>query len=294
MVRILDLHHGKDRVIASFLLETREGPVLLETGPESGYSKLVEGLKGFGYAPEDVRHVFVTHIHLDHAGAAWRFAGMGARVYVDERGAPHLLDPSRLLASAGRIYGGLLKTLWGEVRPIPKEQLRVLRDGERVRIGEVELEVLYTPGHAVHHHAYRFEDLVFTGDVAGVRVGGPVLPPTPPPDIHLETWKASLDRLRSLRPRALCLTHFGVYEDVEAHLEALEKTLFAWADWVRLRLKERLSEEEIRPLFEAYWREGLGGLSEEEGERYALADPPWMNLQGLIRYWTKHHPEALR
>lgn len=294
MIRILDLYHGKDRVIASFLLETKEGPVLIETGPESAYSQLVEGLKGFGYAPEDVRHVFVTHIHLDHAGAAWRFAGMGARVYVEERGAPHLLDPSRLLASASRIYGDLLKTLWGEVRPIPKEQLQVVKDGERVRIGEVELEALYTPGHAVHHHAYRLGDLVFTGDVAGVRVGGPVLPPTPPPDIHLKTWKASLDRLRALRPRALYLTHFGVYEDVEAHLEALERTLFAWADWVRLRLKEGLSEEEMRPLFEAYWREGLGGLSEEEMERYALADPPWMNLQGLIRYWTKHHPEALR
>ncbi|MER3556962.1 MAG: MBL fold hydrolase [Thermus sp.] len=293
MLRVLDLNHGKDRVIASFLLETKEGPVLVETGPESAYPRLAEGLKAFGYAPEEVRHVLLTHIHLDHAGAAWRFAEMGATVYVEGHGAPHLVDPSRLLASAKRIYGELLQPLWGELRPIPAERIRVVEDKERLRIGEVELEALYTPGHAVHHHAYRFEDVVFTGDVAGVRVGGPVLPPTPPPDIHLETWKASLDRIRALRPRALYLTHFGPYEDVMPHLEALETILFAWAEWVRARLKEGLSEEEMRPLFEAYWREGLEGLSEEEMDRYALADPPWMNLQGLIRYWTKHRLEAL-
>ncbi|MGQ9510943.1 MAG: MBL fold metallo-hydrolase [Thermaceae bacterium] len=293
MVHVLDLQFGRDRVIASFLLETSEGPVLIETGPESTFSHLEASLKAHGYLPEEVRHVFVTHIHLDHAGAAWRFAGMGATVYVEEHGAPHLVDPSRLLASARRIYQDQLQTLWGEVRPIPPERVRVVRDGERVRIGQVELQAIYTPGHAVHHHAYQLEEAVFTGDVAGVRIGGPVLPPTPPPDIHLETWKASLDRLKRLQPKALYLTHFGQYEDVKTHLEALETLLFTWAEWVRARLKEGRSEEEVRPWFEAVWREGLRGLSEEEMDRYALADPPWMNLQGLIRYWTKHHPEAV-
>jgi glyoxylase-like metal-dependent hydrolase (beta-lactamase superfamily II) len=295
VVRVLDLRfQGAERVIAGFLLDSGEGPVLVETGPESCYPRLVEALRAEGVAPGEVRHVFVTHIHLDHAGAAWRLAELGATVYVHPRGAPHLVDPSRLLASAERIYGDQLKALWGEVRGIPEERVRPLADGEVVVLGGLEVQAVETPGHASHHHAYRVGEVVFTGDVAGVRIApGPVLPPTPPPDIHLEAWKASLDRLRALRPRALYLTHFGPYEDVEAHLEALEATLLAWADWVRARLKEGLSEEEIRPLFEAYWREGLGGLSQEEVDRYALADPPWMNLQGLIRYWTKHHPEAL-
>jgi len=132
--------------------------------------------------------------------------------------------------------------------------------------------------------------------VAGVRIApGPVLPPTPPPDIHLESWYASLDRLLSLRPKALYLTHFGAYEDVEAHLQGLKGVLEAWAGWVLHRLKEGLSEEEMVRRFEAYWHEGLRGAGvDEAGMRlYALADPPFMNLQGLVRYWRKHHPEAL-
>uniref|UniRef100_A0A7C2BYH2 MBL fold metallo-hydrolase n=1 Tax=Thermus islandicus TaxID=540988 RepID=A0A7C2BYH2_9DEIN len=297
MVRILDLRfQGVERVIASFLLDSGEGPVLIETGPESTYARLEAALRAEGVLPEEVRHVFVTHIHLDHAGAAWRLAELGATVYVHPQGAPHLVDPSRLLASAERIYGDGLKALWGEVRGIPKERVRPLADGERVRLGDLEVQALATPGHAGHHHAYRVGDLVFTGDVAGVRIApGPVLPPTPPPDIHLESWHASLDRLLALRPEALYLTHFGAYEDVEAHLQALKEALEAWAGWVLHRLKEGLPQEEMARRFEAYWREGLerAGLDEGGMRLYALADPPFMNLQGLVRYWQKHHPEAL-
>lgn len=297
MVKVLDLRfQGAERVIASFLLDSGEGPVLVETGPESCYPRLVDALRAEGVAPEEVRHVFVTHIHLDHAGAAWRLAELGATVYVHPRGAPHLVDPSRLLASAERIYGDQLGVLWGEVRGIPKERVRPLADGEVVALGGLEVQAVETPGHASHHHAYRVGDLVFTGDVAGVRIApGPVLPPTPPPDIHLESWYASLDRLLSLRPKALYLTHFGAYEDVEAHLQGLKGVLEAWAGWVLHRLKEGLSEEEMVRRFEAYWHEGLRGAGvDEAGMRlYALADPPFMNLHGLVRYWRKHHPEAL-
>ena len=266
MVKVLDLRfQGAERVIASFLLDSGEGPVLVETGPESCYPRLVEALRAEGVAPEEVRHVFVTHIHLDHAGAAWRLAELGATVYVHPRGAPHLVDPSRLLASAERIYGDQLKALWGEVRGIPEERVRLLADGEVVALGGLEVQAVET------------------------------LPPTPPPDIHLESWYASLDRLLSLRPKALYLTHFGAYEDVEAHLQGLKGVLEAWAGWVLHRLKEGLSEEEMVRRFEAYWHEGLRGAGvDEAGMRlYALADPPFMNLQGLVRYWRKHHPEAL-
>ncbi|MEZ0346971.1 MAG: MBL fold metallo-hydrolase [Thermus sp.] len=297
MVRVLDLgFQGAERVIASFLLETPIGPVLIETGPESTYPRLVEGLKAHGVELEAVRHVFVTHIHLDHAGAAWRLAEAGATVYVHPKGAPHLVDPSKLLASAERIYGALLKPLWGELRGIPPERVRVLEDGEVVDLGGVKVQALETLGHASHHHAYRVDGVVFAGDIAGVRIApGPVLPPTPPPDIHLESWYASLDRLLALRPEALYLTHFGAYQDVEEHLLALRHVLEEWAGWTLSRLKEGLSPEELTRRFEAYWREGLkrAGVDEAGMRLYELADPPYMNLQGLARYWQKHHPEAL-
>lgn len=296
-MRVLDLgFQGVERVIASFLLDTPVGPVLIETGPESTYARLEEGLRAHGVEPGAVRHVFVTHIHLDHAGAAWRLAELGATVYVHPKGAPHLVDPSRLLASAERIYGELLKPLWGELKGIPPERVRVLGDGEVVDLGGVRVQALETLGHASHHHAYLVDGVVFAGDIAGVRIApGPVLPPTPPPDIHLESWYASLDRLLSLRPEALYLTHFGVYRDVEAHLLALRQALEDWAGWTLSRLREGLSQEEMTRRFEAYWREGLkrAGVDEAGMRLYELADPPYMNLQGLVRYWQKHHPEAL-
>lgn len=297
MVKVLDLQfQGVEKVIASFLLQSREGPVLIETGPESTYARLEAALKQEGVHPKEVRHVFVTHIHLDHAGAAWRFAELGATVYVHPRGAPHLVDPSRLLASAERIYGAMLKPLWGELKGIPQERVRVLEDGEVVDLGGLRVQALETLGHASHHHAYLVDGLLFAGDIAGVRIApGPVLPPTPPPDIHLESWYASLDRILALRPEVLYLTHFGPYRDVEAHLEALEGRLRAWADWVLARLREGRDPEALVPEFEAYWRRGLEEAGVEGGlaQLYALADPPYMNLQGLVRYWQKHHPEAL-
>jgi glyoxylase-like metal-dependent hydrolase (beta-lactamase superfamily II) len=297
VVKVLDLRFQEaERVIASFLLESKEGPILIETGPESTYARLVAALEEAGYAPEEVRHVFVTHIHLDHAGAAWRLAEGGATVYVHSKGAPHLVDPSRLLESARRIYGEMLKPLWGELRGIPEARVRALGDGEVVEVGGLRVQALETLGHASHHHAYLVEGVVFAGDIAGVRIApGPVLPPTPPPDIHLESWYASIDRLLALRPKALYLTHFGAYEDVEAHLLALREALEAWAGWVLNRLKEGLSPEEMTRRFEAYVREGLAraGVDEAGMRLYELADPPFMNLQGLVRYWQKHHPEAL-
>ncbi|GAB5602027.1 MBL fold metallo-hydrolase [Thermus sp. FJN-A] len=297
MVKVLDLRfQGVARVIASFLLETPEGPVLIETGPESTYPRLVEALRAEGVEPEEVRHVFVTHIHLDHAGAAWRLAEKGATVYVHPKGAPHLVDPSRLLASAGRIYGEMLKPLWGELKGIPPGRVRVLADGERVDLGGVGVQAVETLGHAAHHHAYLVEGVLFTGDIAGVRIApGPVLPPTPPPDIHLESWYHALDRILALRPEALYLTHFGAYGDVEDHLQTLRQALEDWAGWTLSRLREGVSLEAMIPRFEAYWRENLqrAGVDEAGMRLYELADPPYMNLQGLVRYWQKHHPEAL-
>ncbi len=296
MIHILDLHDRAPRVIASFVLETQAGPVLFETGPESRFSVLLDGLNTLGYAASDVRHVFVTHIHLDHAGAAWRLAERGATIYVHPKGAPHLVDPSKLWASATRIYGDQMEALWGQMGYVPEGQIEILQDGDTVQVGEATIQALETPGHAYHHHAFLIGNELIGGDVTGVKIGrGPVLPPCPPPEIHIETWLASLARIRALNPRKLYLTHFGETEDVGPHLSALEAKLLEWADWMKERLKAGKTREQIVPEFEAYVAATLraAGLSDEEVQEYEFADPSWMSVDGLVRYWNKHHPEEV-
>lgn len=296
MIHILDLHDRAPRVIASFVLETKAGPVLFETGPESRFSVLLDGLNALGYAASDIRHVFVTHIHLDHAGAAWRMAERGATIYVHPKGAPHLIDPSKLWASATRIYGDQMEALWGQIGYVPEEQVEIIEDGEVFRVGEFEIKALETPGHASHHHAYLIGDALIGGDVTGVKIGrGPVLPPCPPPEIHIETWLSSLAKIRALKPHKLYLTHFGQTEDVEPHLSALETKLLEWADWIKQRLKAGQTREQMVLEFEAYVAATLraAGLSDEEVQEYEFADPSWMSVDGLVRYWNKYHPEEV-
>jgi glyoxylase-like metal-dependent hydrolase (beta-lactamase superfamily II) len=294
-VHILDIN-AHPRTIASFVLETEEGPVLFETGPYTAAERLRQALAQLGYAPSQVRHVFVTHVHLDHAGGAWSWAREGAKIYVHPRGLPHLADPSRLWASASRIYGDQMEALWGSMAPIDPAQLVPLEDGAQIRLGGVEIEAWETLGHAPHHLAFRLGDALIAGDIAGVRIeGGPALPPCPPPDIHLELWQASLERLRRASLASLYLTHFGRVDDVQEHLADLAKTLDDWGRWILERLRQGRSQEELIPEFEAYVRGMLEarGMSQEEIEAYEVADPAWMSVGGLVRYWSKIHPEAL-
>jgi glyoxylase-like metal-dependent hydrolase (beta-lactamase superfamily II) len=220
--------------------------------------------------------IALTHIHLDHAGASGTLARRfpDAEVWVHERGAPHLADPSRLLASATRLYGENMERLWGEVVPVPAERLRVLRGGETLG----DIEVAYTPGHAVHHVSYLHTPTgcAFTGDIAGVRIGsGPVLAPTPPPDIDLEAWRRSLDTLELWRPRALAIAHFGRHEDAESHLRALREHL----DELE-RLAGRLDEAGFAAAMSARVAEGGG----EEAGSYGTATSASQNYRGLRRY----------
>lgn len=296
MIHILDLHDRAPRVIASFVLETSQGPVLFETGPESRFSVLLDGLNSLGYAASDIQHVFVTHIHLDHAGAAWRFAELGSTLYVHPKGAPHLVDPSKLWASATRIYGDKMQELWGQMGYVPEGQLEILQDGDTVKIGEVEVQALETPGHANHHHAFLIGNTLIGGDVTGVKIGrGPVLPPCPPPEIHIEVWRESIAKIRTLNLCKIYLTHFGLTEDVGPHLNALEARLVEWANWMKARLKAGLPREQIVLEFDAYVAATLraAGLSEEEVQEYEFADPAWMSVDGLVRYWNKYHPEEV-
>lgn len=290
-IKTIDLNFFSPETIASYLLETAEGPVLMETGPDTTFGNLEAGLSRLGYAPADVKHVFVTHIHLDHSGAAWRFAEAGSTVYVHPRGAPHLVDPEKLLKSATMIYGDRMDELWGRVRGMDGDRVVTLGDAENVSIGGLEIKAFDTPGHAGHHNAYLVRGVLFTGDVAGCRISaGPVIPPTPPPEINVEKWHASIDRIREISPDMLYPTHFGGFSDVDAQLDALSDRLDEWTRWVGERISAGRTEEDMKEEFRAYSREIFDGqgADEELYAKYELSDPYWMNLGGLARYWRKY------
>ena len=296
-IQTLDLDfQGEPGVIAAFLVRTSAGPVLVESGPASTYGALEVALRRAGVEPADVRHVLLTHIHLDHAGAAWRLASLGAEVHVHPAGAPHLHDPSKLLASARKIYREQMDPLWGALEPIAAERLRPLADGEVLRFGDVAIEALFTPGHALHHVAFRLDGAIFTGDVGGVRIdGGPAVAPCPPPDIDLELWTASLDRIRAVRPQMLYLTHFGPFADALEHLDGVGRSLRALSGWVLERMRAGDGDDALVARLDAYARGYLDGVSTRDGlaRSYQLANPAFMSAAGLARYWRKAHPEAL-
>ncbi len=292
MIQILDLqflnHAG---VIAAFLVETEEGPILLETGPYTTFEHLKQLLVQKGYQISDVKHVFLTHIHLDHAGAAWAFAQAGSTIYVHPLGQKHLHHPEKLWNSAKMIYQDKMEYLWGAMQGIAESQLQVVEHGETFSIGEVTLRGWHTPGHAVHHIAWQIGDALICGDVAGVRIGnGIVVPPCPPPDINIEDWQESLRLIRGLQVRKLYLTHYGVFTDVDAHLSDLEKRLLDYADWMLPYFEAHRSPQEVTPLFQQYVREALlkSGVKEEaQLVLYENANPSWMSVRGLLRYWEK-------
>ncbi|MDP2138447.1 MAG: MBL fold metallo-hydrolase [Candidatus Didemnitutus sp.] len=300
MIQFIDgLHLGRPQVIGTGVLGTDQ-LALFDCGPESVVNETVAALRRLGLRPENVTHVFVTHIHFDHAGAAWRWAvDYGATICVHPFGAPHLADPTKLLASATQIFGDQMGRLWGEMRAVPVEKLRVIADGEEIAAGGSVVRALDTPGHARHHHAWwiEAERTVFAGDVMGVSInGGPCLPPCPPPDINVEQWLASLNKLMELRPARAFITHFGELDHPAKRLNELAERLLDWAEWIAEELKIGMSEEKIISLFEQrVWSElKSAGLSDEAVETYEQADPAAMSVGGLARYWRKFRPDALR
>ncbi len=290
-IKLFDLQfQGVDRTVAAFLLESNEGPVLVETGPHSTYPQLEALIRQAGYAPADIRHVLVTHIHLDHAGAAWVFAQQGATIYVHPSGAPHMRNPEKLYNSAKQIYQDNMEALWGDLRPIAEDKLKTVAHQEKIRIGDLEFTAWHTPGHAVHHIAWQYDGELFTGDVAGVRINdGMVAAPCPPPDINLEDWKNSIALIRELHPERLWLTHFGPVGDIQLHLDELEFRLEKWANWMWKPFSNGISPVDITPEFQEFAAMELieAGTDEYNMERYELANPAWMSVAGLMRYWKK-------
>jgi glyoxylase-like metal-dependent hydrolase (beta-lactamase superfamily II) len=274
----IDLHHqGCDRVIGVYLLETEDGLALFDCGPSTCVTALNAGLDAHGIELREVRHLLVSHIHLDHAGAAGVLVREhpALQVHVSEVGASHLVDPTKLEASARRLYGDTFDTLWGELAPTPAENVHVV--GDRV----AGLECFLTPGHASHHVCYLDRDgTLYAGDAAGVRIqpNPLVLPPTPPPEVDIEAWQRSLDEIERRRPERLALIHFGVHEDVGSHLDGLELELDRWAR----RVRDGMDQD----AFVDAARSDAG----DDANTYDRVAPFWQSWAGLKRYWETRAP----
>jgi glyoxylase-like metal-dependent hydrolase (beta-lactamase superfamily II) len=281
-------------VIASAIAQGSAGVAIIDPGPTSTLPTLTAALNAAGVDVTDVTAVLLTHIHLDHAGATGTLlkAQPKIRVYVHEKGAPHMIDPSKLLASATRLYGDQMDRLWGECLPVPAGNVVALAGGERVVAGGRELEVAYTPGHASHHVSYFSSDtgLAFVGDTAGVRVvqGGVNIPPTPPPDIDFDLWRTSIARIAAWRPETLFLTHFGPHRPVTAHLSELVEEL----DHIAALGKTSLALERTDDDREAWFADEIRRMlrqrmSESNARAYEVAGRFDLNWRGLARYWRK-------
>lgn len=278
----IDLHHqGADRIIASYALETDGGLALFDCGPTTTIDALERGLAAQGLALTEIRHLLLSHIHLDHAGAAGALVRRNPhlQVHVSAIGAPHLVDPARLESSARRLYGDTFDALWGELVPVPKENVHVV--GDRV----LGLECFPTPGHASHHVCYLDRDgTLYAGDAAGVRLapGKYVMPPTPPPELDVEAWEQTLALLEQRDPERVALIHFGVFGDVQRQLADLRLELYDWADHVR----GGATEDE----FITYVRAELENAGEDVAH-YDIAMPLWQSYRGLSR-WVEKQGEA--
>jgi glyoxylase-like metal-dependent hydrolase (beta-lactamase superfamily II) len=291
-IEVLDLQfQGTPHVIAAFLIRGPEGPVLVETGPGSTLPALLAELKRHDVSPTDVRDVLVTHIHLDHAGAAGWWARQGAKIHVHPRGAPHLIDPGKLIASATRIYRERMEPLWGEILSAPADRVVAVEDGDVLQVGGLEITVIETPGHARHHHAFRLGNVAFTGDAAGILLPGSswIDLPAPPPEFDLEAWKLTLERLGTAGLEVLYRTHFGPTSAADVELNAFEDVLEQGAEWVREMVLHGVDRDEMVEAFTARMRE-LGaaqGVDPAMTVAYELANPRVMSVDGIARYWRK-------
>ena len=274
MFELLDLHFlGEEQLFCTYLLDLEDGLALVDPGPRTTLSTLESGLAELGVSVAELRHLLITHIHFDHAGACGALvaANPRLRVHVSERGAPHLVRPERLERSARRLYGDMFDVLWGSVQPVPIENIRVA--GDLV----AGLDCFATPGHAVHHVCFMSkEGMLFAGDTVGVRwpPSQYILPATPPPDVDLESWHASLDEIERRAPAALALPHFGLVTEPEEHLRVFRQRLMLWAEIVRRGVSVREFVDEVSL-----------DIDGETAKFSELTDLLRHSYLGLKRYW---------
>ena len=296
---------GERDIIASYLLVGDDGLALVDVGSAASVNELLAGVRTAGFDPADITSLILTHIHLDHAGATGPLvrALPHAQVYVHRIGAPHLADPSKLISSATRIYGDQMERLWGRMEPVPAERLTIVDDGDEIAAGARTLRALYTPGHAIHHIALYDEahNVAFPGDVAGVSIEGVgfVRPPTPPPDLSLEDWDASISRLEALALDALYLPHFGEVSSTSQQFADLRRRLHAWGEIALAGLRAGKDDTTIAADLanvadpEIVEQARQSDDSASAVRRYELATNYLMSAQGYMRYYRKHHPELL-
>jgi glyoxylase-like metal-dependent hydrolase (beta-lactamase superfamily II) len=295
----VDLHFlGRPGIIATAVLQGPSGVALIDPGPSTTLATLTKSLAARGVRIDDVRHILLTHIHLDHAGATGSLVRLNPaiEVLVHEKGAPHMIDPRRLIESATRLYREDMERLWGEFVPVPADRVRSLAGGETVAVAGRELRVAWTPGHAIHHVCY-FDPsarVAFVGDTGGIRLIGSefVMPPTPPPDIDLEGWRASADRILEWDPDTLFLTHFGPFNGARVQFQQLFDRMAEWSRTVRRLLADPALDDVARQ--QAFEEEGFNELRRVVGpqtaEHYGYAGRLDYSWQGLARYWKKKHP----
>lgn len=285
---------GVPRVIATVVLHGAGGVALVDPGPSSTLPTLRASLQQAGIEMRDVRALVLTHIHLDHAGAAGTLVkeNPALRVFVHEQGAPHMAEPEKLIASATRLYGDDMDRLWGEFLPVPASAMTILKGGERIEAGGRQLDVIYTPGHASHHVSFLAADcgVAMVGDTAGVRLRdrGFIVPPTPPPDIDLELWRDSLARISAWRADTLFITHFGPSAPASTHLTELADHL----DWIAGLAKASLAREGSDADREQWFTEHVRAAlrrraGADEAHAYEVAGRFDLSWRGLARYWRK-------
>jgi glyoxylase-like metal-dependent hydrolase (beta-lactamase superfamily II) len=288
----LDLHfQGQPQIIAAYLVECGKELALVETGPGSTLPALLEGIRNLGFTPDAVKHVFVTHIHLVHAGAAGWWAQQGATVFAHPKATPHLVDPSKLVDSARRVYGDRMDTLWGDMLPIPAERVVTLTDGQSVKVGSTTFTAIDTPGHARHHHAYACEGVCFTGDVAGMKLPNcDYLSVTAaPPQFDPVAYGDSLQRLHEAGFSKLYLTHFGEVTDVSSHLSRYAMRVEQAFECIQGLLAEGLRGDALRAAYGKAEHEiaRKAGVSEEDWLRYECGNSTAMGADGIALFCEK-------
>lgn len=296
-IHTIDLNfQGRRGTIATYLVPYSGGGILVETGPGSTIPDLLDGLKDYHFELKDISDVFLTHIHLDHAGASGWLAQQGCQIHVHENGAPHLVNPEKLLASAERLYGEMMDTLWGEFLPVPADKITIMHDNEVTEIGDLSVRALDVPGHANHHLAYLIGDACFSGDIGGIRLDSShyLSLPMPPPDLNLEWWCESIRHIQESGPTRIVPTHFGIYSDAPWHLQAVLDELDEVEAWIEERMNRNPSLEELRQQFIEFEqvRAGKYGVDKAIVETQQIANPSFMSADGIYRYWNKFRKPA--
>jgi glyoxylase-like metal-dependent hydrolase (beta-lactamase superfamily II) len=297
VIHTIDLNfRGKSGTIGCYVVPHLNGCIMIETGPGSTIDSQVAGLNSFGYAVQDVTDIFLTHIHLDHAGAAGWWAKHGVQIHVHEIGAPHLINPEKLLTSARRLYGDRMDELWGEILPVSEDRISVMQERETFQINHLSVKALEVPGHASHHLAYIIGDACFIGDIGGIRLGSRrfINLPMPPPEFHLEKWRSSIRKIQQAAPKRIVPTHFGIYPDAEWHLQAVLDALDEVEAWMESNLPLNPSPDDLRKDFIEFdgMRAINNGIGKATADAQQIANPAFMSADGILRYWNKYRNPA--